>query len=67
MSETIYVVISLAVQKDGPQVFGITEKAFRDNAQAQNYCKSKGPAIWNETLNDLECTCERAIHIITLE
>lgn len=64
--EQVYVIIKIAVEKDGPHVLATTEKAFKDQKQAMDYLKNV-PIIWQEAIGGIECECERAVHPIVLE
>ena len=61
----IYVVIKAAKEQMGEWVMCSTEAAFKDQAQAQAYLKNL-PVVWEETLNEALCYCERAIHEVEL-
>jgi hypothetical protein len=64
--DTIYTVIKIAMDKHGDHVLATTEKAFRTHEQAEIYMRSV-PALWEESIQGMECSCERAIHITPLE
>ena len=65
MSE-IYIIIKVAAQKDGEAVLATTEAAFQTAEQAKAFISGK-PAVWDEVIQGMECTCERAVHTAILQ
>lgn len=67
MAKTIYVVIKRARQYDGEYMFIAAEKAFADPQKAEEYWRSQTHTFWRETIEGVECECERAILPVELE
>lgn len=67
MAKTIYVVIKRARQYDGEYMFVSAEKAFADAQKAEDYWRSKSTSLWRETIEGVECECERAILPVEFE
>lgn len=58
----IYVVFKTARQYDGEYVFVSAERAFTDPKKAEEFWRQQSLTSWKETIQDIECHCERAIH-----
>lgn len=63
---TIYVVIRMALQEDGDLAWCAAEKAFATKEGAEAWFKGK-PVVWAETIDDIYCNCQRAIHPVEIE
>lgn len=61
-----YVVISIARQIQGEFVFITTDKGFTDRALAEIYLRGKG-MNWKETIQGIECVCEKGIHEVDID
>ena len=60
------VVLSIARMEMGEYIFVTSEKAFSDRQKAEEYLKSKA-INWKETVQGVECICERGLHEIEME
>lgn len=67
MVKTIYVVIKRARQYDGEYVFVQAERAFTDTKKAEDFWRQSSRTFWRETIEGVECECERAILPVELE
>ncbi len=67
MAKTVYVVFKRARQFDGDYHFIQAEKAFSDPQKAEDYWRQQSRNLWQETINGIECECERAILPVELE
>jgi len=66
MARTIYVVFKTGRQVDGEYIFISAEKAYIDPTRAEEYWR-KQVNYWRETIEGVQCDCERAIHPVELE
>lgn len=66
MAKTIYVVFKTARQYDGEYHFVSAEKAFESSEKAEKFWRQQSQTYWNETIEGVECRCERAIHPVEL-
>lgn len=57
----IYVVIKAAKETTGEFVFVATEKAFNKQEDAQQWLHSQ-QIVFEETIGNVTCYCERAVH-----
>lgn len=60
-------IVKCAKDKAGEAVFVSSEKAFSDQAKAEQYVRSTGKTVWEENVQGFHCTCERGIHALELE
>ncbi len=67
MAKTVYVVFKTARQLDGEYIFVSAEKAFTDSTKAEEFWRKQGMTYWRETIEGVQCDCERAIHPVELE